>query len=81
MRPARRGSILTILGLGLVACGGHETPNAAEAPSGPARDVKTAVVVRSGGAGEVAVPGAVQARERAALSARMPASVVALPYH
>jgi RND family efflux transporter MFP subunit len=80
MRPARRGSILTILGLGLVACGGHETPNAAEAPSGPARDVKTAVVVRSGGAGEVAVPGAVQARERAALSARMPASVVALPY-
>jgi RND family efflux transporter MFP subunit len=42
--------------------------------------VKTAEVVRTGGAGEVAVPGTVQARERAALSARMPASVTELPY-
>jgi len=42
--------------------------------------VKTAEVVRSGGAGDVAVPGAVQARNRAALAARMPASVTELPY-
>jgi RND family efflux transporter MFP subunit len=80
MRPVRAGTILTILGVGLAACGGHEKPKAAEPPAGPARDVKTAEVVRAGGAGEVAVPGAVQARKRAALSARMPASVTELPY-
>ena len=80
MRPIRGGTILTILGLGLAACGGREKPKAAEPPAGPAKEVKTAEVVRSGGAGEVAVPGAVQARKRAALSARMPASVTELPY-
>jgi membrane fusion protein (multidrug efflux system) len=80
MRAVRAGTILTILGVGLAACGGHEKPEAAEPPAGPARDVKTAEVVRAGGAGEVAVPGAVQARKRAALSARMPASVTELPY-
>jgi membrane fusion protein (multidrug efflux system) len=81
MRPFRAGTILTLLGLGLAACGGHEKPKAAEpAVAGPAKDVKTAEVVRTGGAGEVAVPGAVQARNRAALSARMPASVTELPY-
>jgi RND family efflux transporter MFP subunit len=80
MRPFRAGTILTILGLGLAACGGHENPKAAETAPGPAIDVKTAEAVRSGGAGEVAVPGAVQARRRAALSARMPASVTELPY-
>lgn len=76
------GSILTltIAALGAAACGRHEAPRAAEAPAGPARDVATASVVRSGGAGEVAVPGTVQARRRATLSARMPASVVELPY-
>jgi RND family efflux transporter MFP subunit len=42
--------------------------------------VKTAEVVRAGGAGEVAVPGTVQGRQRASLSARMPASVTELPY-
>ena len=42
--------------------------------------MQTAEVVRTGGAGTVAVPGTVQARKRAALSARMPASVVELPY-
>jgi membrane fusion protein (multidrug efflux system) len=81
MRPARAGTILTLLGLSLAACGGHETPKAAEPlAAGPARDVKTAEVARTGGAGEVAVPAAVQARKRAALSARMPASVTELPY-
>jgi RND family efflux transporter MFP subunit len=80
MRPVRAGTILTILGLGLAACGGHERPKAAGPVAGPAKDVTTAEVVRSGGAGEAAVPGTVQARKHAALSARMPASVVELPY-
>jgi RND family efflux transporter MFP subunit len=89
MRPGGGDSILTVavLGLGLAACGGarastggREAPRASEPPAGPAREVRTAEVVRSDGTGEVAVPGTVQARERAALSARMPASVVALPY-
>jgi RND family efflux transporter MFP subunit len=80
MRPVRAGTILTLLALGLAACGGHERPKAPEAPAGPVRDVKSAEVVRTGGAGEVAVPGTVQARRRAALSARTPASVTELPY-
>jgi RND family efflux transporter MFP subunit len=73
---------LTILGFGLAlaACGGHEVGQAKEAPAGPAKDVVTAEVVRGGGVGEVAVPAAVQSRKRAALSARMPASVTELPY-
>jgi RND family efflux transporter MFP subunit len=80
MRPIRAGTILTLVGLGLAACG-HEKPrNAEPGEAGPARDVKTTAAVRSGGAGEVAVPGAVQARKRAALAARMPASVTELPY-
>jgi RND family efflux transporter MFP subunit len=76
----RPGTILTILGLGLAGCGRHEAPKAAEPAASPAKDVKTVEVVRSGGAGEVAVPGAVRARQHAALSARMPASVTELPY-
>jgi RND family efflux transporter MFP subunit len=72
--------ILAFAALGLAACGRHEAKKAAEPPAGPARDVTTAEVVRAGGTGEVAVPGTVQARRRAALSARTPASVVELPY-
>lgn len=78
MRPARSTTILAVLGL--AACGGHEAPEAKRPPSPPARDVRTAEAVRSGGAGEVAVPAAVQSRRRAALAARMPASVTELPY-
>jgi RND family efflux transporter MFP subunit len=80
MRHLRAGTILTFLVLALAACGRHERPKSAEPVAGPASDVKTAAVVRSGGVGEVAVPGAVQARRRASLSARMPASVTELPY-
>jgi RND family efflux transporter MFP subunit len=73
--------LMTILAiLGLSACGGREGPKAAGHVAGPARDVKTAAVVRTGGIGEVTVPAAVQARQRAALSARIPASVIELPY-
>ena len=77
-----RGSILTLsfAALGAAACGRHGAPRAAEAPTGPTRDVTTAEVVRTGGAGEVAMPATVQARRLAALCARMPASVVELPY-
>ena len=80
MRPIRGGTILIGLSVGLAACGGHETPKATGLAASAARDVRTAEVVRTGGAGTVAVPGTVQARKRAALSARMPASVVGLPY-
>ena len=73
-------TILTILAVGGAACGRHEQPGTAEPSPAPAREVSTAEVVRSGGAGQIAVPGAVQARQRAALSARMPASVTELPY-
>jgi len=67
------------LGLGLAACASRDTPTL-PGPVGSAQVVRTAAVVRSGRAGEVAVAGAVEARERAALSARIPASVTALPY-
>jgi RND family efflux transporter MFP subunit len=80
MRPVREGAILTTLALGLAACASHETSKAAEGAAGPARQVHTVEVVRTGIAGVVAVPGTVQARKRAALSVRMPASVVELPF-
>src|SRR5262245_33537885 len=80
MRPLREVAILAVVTLGLAACGGRGTLRASGPPLGPRRDVRTAEVVRSDAAGEVAVPGAVQARQRAALSARMPASVTGLPY-
>jgi RND family efflux transporter MFP subunit len=80
MRLTRAGTVLTVLGLGLSACGGHETQQAQQPSVGPAKDVSTAEVVRSGGVGEVAVPAAVQSRKRAALSARVSASVTELPY-
>jgi RND family efflux transporter MFP subunit len=80
----RSATLLTLLGLGpglaLAGCSGHATPEKAEsAPSAP-RTVRTALVERSGSQGEIAVPGVVAARRRASLSARIPASVVALPY-
>jgi RND family efflux transporter MFP subunit len=69
-----------VVGPSFTACGGRATPKVSARPAGPARKVRTAAVVRSGGSREVAMPGAVQARNRAALSARIPASVTALPY-
>jgi RND family efflux transporter MFP subunit len=76
----RGATILTILAVASAACARHEQPRAAEPVAVPTRDVATAEVARTGGSGEVAVPGAVQARRRASLSARMPASVTELPY-
>ena len=80
MRPLGGSAILAVLGMGVTACGGPVAAKTSEPPAKPARSVRTAEVVRSGGAGEIAVPGAVQARKRATLSARMSASVTALPY-
>lgn len=75
----RAFSILAALALGLAACGGHETKEAPAPDLGPTRDVTTAEVQRVGEEGEVAVPGVVRARQHAALSARIPASVAELP--
>lgn len=64
-----------------VACGGEApAPPAEQRPEGPARAVATAPVERSEDTDRISVPGVVQARQRAALSARIPASVVELPF-
>jgi len=80
----RAGTYLTTLLVSLVslaACGGHEPKEPAHtADAGPARAVVTAEVTRTGETAETAVPGVVQARRRAALSARIPASVTELPF-
>jgi membrane fusion protein, multidrug efflux system len=76
----RAAMILTTLAGGLLACGGHEAKTAAPPDLGPPRAVVTVEVERTGDTGEVAVPGVVQARRQAALSARIPASVTELPY-
>lgn len=65
--------------LALAACAGPAREGSAT-PARGARAVKTVQVVRDGSADEVPVPGSVQARRRAALSARAPASITALPY-
>jgi RND family efflux transporter MFP subunit len=80
MRQVRAGALLTTLAVGLAGCASHETSQAVETAAGPAREVHTAEVVRTGIAGVVAVPGTVQARKRAALAARVPASVIELPF-
>jgi len=74
------GSVLATawLSLALAACG-HQKPKATPAAQGPARSVTTAEVRRSA-EGEATVPAIVQARQRATLSARIPASVVELPF-
>jgi len=76
----RAATILTALALGLAACGGHEKKEAPVSDLGPARDVRTAEAVETGGSGEASVPASVQARQSASLAARVPASVTELPY-
>jgi len=76
---SRMFPILAVLALGLAACGGHETKKTPLPHLGPTRDVSTIEVGRGGGEGEIAVPGTVRARQRAGLSARVPASVEELP--
>jgi RND family efflux transporter MFP subunit len=68
------------MSLGLAACGREKpAPPGRAAESAPARAVKTAAVERA--AGESAtLPAVVEARQRASLSTRVPATVVELPY-
>ena len=77
---ARAAMMVAVLATGLAACGGHEKKEVQAPDLGPARDVRTATAVKTGGSGEVAVPASVQARQRASLSARIAASVTELPY-
>jgi RND family efflux transporter MFP subunit len=62
------------------ACGGRPERSVAETPSpSPARPVVTAAVERVA-LGETSAAGVVRARQRASLAARIPASVVELPF-
>lgn len=80
-RLADHGRVLGVLGLVLTAaaCSKPAHAPAASAPDKPSRAVSVAVVERSE-AGLGTVPAVVQARQRAALAARVPASVVELPF-
>jgi membrane fusion protein, multidrug efflux system len=68
--------------LSTAACGRPEKAPAPPKATGPARPVTTAAVA-SAGSGQAGVPvsATVQARQRAVLSSRVPASVVDLPYN
>ena len=80
MGTRTRQGLLAALAIGWAACG-HETPRPApDTAKTPSRSVRTAIVERSGGSGTTAVPATVQARQRASLSARIPASVLELPW-
>ena len=73
-------AVLIVLASALLssACGHSDAPSAREARHQEVA-VRTVAAAKTAAAGGV-VPGLVQARQRAALSARIPASVVALPY-
>ena len=80
MRTCRLdASVALLLVIGFAACRPTPPRPAAALDSGPGRSVATAEAVRTGGAGAT-VPAVVQARQRAALSARIVASVIELPY-
>jgi RND family efflux transporter MFP subunit len=78
-RPARPVAAILVILLAAGAC--RRDPRSTVAPTAApaARPVTTVPVERSGGVGVTAVPAVVQARQRAALAARIPASVVELP--
>jgi len=82
-RSAKSRLVVTLaaLTIGLAACGRESARPATRDALAPSRTVRTAVVERTGGAGSMAVAATVQARQRAALAARIPASVVELPWH
>jgi len=77
--PRLLRTTLIAFSIGLAACGHEAPPPVVGTPAAPPRSVTTALVERRGGSGATAVPATVQARQRAALSARIPASVVELP--
>jgi RND family efflux transporter MFP subunit len=67
------------LALAWVACGPKQSKPSGGPPAAEAHEVSSAAVERIGAA-EASAPGTVRARQRATLAARIPASVVALPY-
>jgi len=75
-----RAASLAVLAIGWVACGRGSPRPLTEKTASPLRPVSTAVVERREGAGHAAVPAMVQARQRAALAARLSASVSELPW-
>jgi len=82
-RSAKRnliGTNLTALAIGLAACGRESHRSVLEGGQTSPRSIRTVAVERTGGPGTLAVPATVQARQRAALAARIPASVVELPW-
>jgi RND family efflux transporter MFP subunit len=74
-----RATSVLVSSLLLASCHAERPKTAAPTPSGPAQSVATAAVTRVDGA-DATVPGTVRARQRAALSSRIPASLLALPY-
>lgn len=80
-----RSVVTTFLGLGVLTaaasgCTHPAPPPAAGAPGGPPVAVTTGEVVRTTGVADSFAPATVHARERATLSARIPASVIELPH-
>lgn len=78
-RTQRPVAAILVLLLAAVACSRERRPTIAPTAAAPTRPVTTVLVERTGGAGVAAVPATVQARQRAALAARVPASIVELP--
>jgi RND family efflux transporter MFP subunit len=76
----KRAGVVAVAGLIVAAaCARPAAPPSTTEARAPV-SVRTAPVERDEGPGQAAIPGAVQAGNRAALSARVAASVVALPY-
>ena len=75
----RLDATLVALALVLAACGHEATPPASARETTLPRSIATTAVERGGGPGTTAVAATVQARQRAAFTARFSASVVALP--
>ena len=82
-RATSRGRVARALiaAAAIAAAGcGHEKAPVVVPPAGSPRKVATAEAGRAGAPDEVTVPAVVRARQRAVLSARLPASVLALPF-
>ena len=81
-KRARAWTVGTAAGIlaGVVACG-RAAPHPTAGVQPPVRTaVRTAGVERSGAGSSAPVPGVVQARHRAVLTARIPAAVIELPW-
>jgi RND family efflux transporter MFP subunit len=74
--PAIAAASLTAL----AACGRESPRPVSQERQGAAQPIRTAAVERTGGDDHTSVPAIVQARRRAALAARVAASVVELPW-